>query len=115
MTLSNNQINDLPEISFIAGNETELNFTIYTSDGNFANLTGATVTWKLAPYGSSVSVLTKNGVVDATPSSGKFVVTLEYADTSLLSGKYIQQYATANSSNTYLPSQGIVNIIPRIS
>jgi len=106
-------INDLPEISFIAGDYKEINFIVYTSGCTLYNLTDATIAWKLAPFGQRTSVLTKN-VTSTSPVSGEFKVVLG-ADTIGLGGKYNQQYTITDSSGSpHTPSQGIVNIIPII-
>jgi hypothetical protein len=105
---------DLPETSFIAGDHKELNFTVYTSGCSLADLTDDTISWKLAPWGETTSVLTKAGV-SGSPTSGVFKVTLLSADTYSLGGKYIQQYSiTTSSGSTFVPSRGVVNIVPII-
>jgi hypothetical protein len=107
-------VNDLTEFSFIAGSKKTLTFDI-TNNGVDMDLSGATCSWKLSPYGQTTAVLTKSGSVSGSPIN-RFVITLESADTATLSGKYVQQPIVVDAvGDTYRPSQGIVTIFGAIS
>ncbi len=107
-------VNDLTEFSFNAGSDQTLTFNVFDSGSNAFSLAGATVTWKLAPYGQSTSILTKTGVLSGSPTN-QFSVYLDYSDTSDLSGKYAYQYTVVAVSGSYFnPSQGTMYINPRI-
>jgi hypothetical protein len=107
-TFPYNTPNNLPELSFVAGNAQELSFVVYDSGSSLVDLSGATMTWYLARWGTATSVLTKAGTYSG---SGIFVVNLPGANTLTFDGKYVQQYKiTTTSGSTYRPSQGVVNI-----
>jgi hypothetical protein len=105
---------DLPEIQFVAGNNQELVFYVYTSASALVNLSGATIGWNLSYFGQNESILAKTGV--SANASGYFTVYLDHADTEGLSGKFIQQYTLLDTSGSiFRPSQGIVSILPGFS
>jgi hypothetical protein len=107
--------NDLEDIAFIAGTEQELTFLIYDSGSSALNLSTSTCTWEMARYGSSDTLLTKTAVVSGSPVN-QMVVTLDSSDTENLSGKFIQQPVIVDSSlSEFRPSQGNIQIFPRIS
>jgi len=103
--------NNLPEITFIAGSNQELEFYVYTSGCAALDISGATITWGLAQFGNPTAILTKSGIISASPVN-KFTVYLTHADTATLAAKkYIQQYEILDTSgSTANPSQGLVNI-----
>ena len=79
-------INSLEENIFIAGNRQTLEFECYDEDGTIVDLTTATVSLLLSPYGNpSVTSLIKEGVVFDT---NKFTVTFEKEDTINMRGVY---------------------------
>jgi hypothetical protein len=87
---------------------------VYTSASAAVDLNAATLSWKLAYYGSGDAVLTKSGspaIVYSGSPINQFTVNLVAGDTSGSSGKFIQQYTVVDfSGNTFRPSQGIINI-----
>jgi hypothetical protein len=106
-------INSLPEFSFIAGNQFEVDFTVYQEDGiNPMDIGGATVYWVLAPYGQpDYRVVQITGVVTGTNT---FKVTIPSATSASLSGKYIHQPIIVSVAGLeYRPAQGLVLIIPQ--
>lgn len=115
MSFSVLTINDLPEFLMTAGEDQELIFNVYDSGCSVINLNSATITWKLAYYGQTTSVVTKGGNISGSPVN-QFTVDLIPSDTVNLSGKHVQQYTVVDfSGKTYKPSQGIIYIIPNIS
>lgn len=125
------EINTLSEISFIAGSTEYLDFQIYNADGVLIPVTGKTLEWKLAPYGSkdynsiiktgtpyvSGGITYGGGVTDYDLYTKR--VTLDPSDTENLSGKYVQQVVVIQenadlSTTTFKPAQGVVTIISNI-
>lgn len=106
-------INSLPEFSFIAGSQYELDFTVYQSDGvNLMDLGGADVYWVLAPYGQpDYQVAQITGTVTGT---GTFSIVIPSATSDSWSGKYIHQPIIVSYAGLeYRPGQGILLIIPQ--
>jgi len=110
-------LNNLGEVSFIAGTEYEFTFHYFTDSSllNPADLTGFTCVFRMALYGQT-TVLTKavNGVV-TLPNI--VTVTLATADTEALFGKYLYQpvlQETATSKD-YILGQGTIIISPQIA
>ena len=104
------QINSLEEISFIGGTDYTLEFVVYDQSGALGNITGATCTWKMSPYGkNSIVTLSYTGTVT---SSTTFTVSIPSADTLSLSGKFVHQPIVTKSGKTYRSQQGIINILP---
>lgn len=111
--LSYTQINSLDEISFIGGTYYTLEFTVYNQNGSPANLSGATCSWKMSPYGSpDIITLSYSGTITGTST---FEVYLLSADTLALSGKYVHQPLIVESGKDYRSQQGIINITPAIN
>jgi hypothetical protein len=113
MTTAYDRLNNLPELSFIAGTDKVLTFTCYDEDSSLLDITGGTVLWYLCPFGQyGVNILTVSGVV---ATANTFTVTLTAVDTLSLSGKYIQQVVITDFDGyTFRPGQGIVLILPAI-
>jgi len=107
--------NDLTEFTMIAGTDQELYFNVYNSASALVDLSGASITWNLGYFGQSSAVVTKSGTYSGSPV-GQIRVGLAPSDTASLDGKFLQQYQIVSASgSTYRPSQGIVNIIRKIS
>ena len=103
-------INSLGDVFFIGGSEYILEFKVYNQAGDEANLSGATCSWKMSPFGDPDTVtLTYSGTVTG---ANIFQVTLLSADTLALSGKYIHQPIVVDGGKSYRSQQGIINIIP---
>jgi hypothetical protein len=112
MVNSYDSLNNLSEISFVAGTEKLLTFTVYNEDGvTLLNISSGSATWKLCQYGEfQTTILTKTGTVI---NANQFTVLLDPVDTETLSGKYIQQIIVIdNSGKTFVPGQGIIIISP---
>jgi len=96
-----------------AGSNQELTFAVYDEYGNPLTLSGATITWYLSNYGSSVAVVTKTAVAGSAVNN--FVVYLDDADTSTLYGKFVQQYSIVDTSGSvFRPSTGLIDIYPAL-
>ena len=118
--ISYNDINNLEELSLIAGTKYDLTFSIY-QNGELISLIGATVNWILSHYGSTEEVLTKAGTILLTTmspfgtSSLGVEIILEPEDTINLRGKFIQQLSITDfDGSTFIPVQGVVTILPAI-
>ena len=106
--------NDLTEFSLITGGYKRLVFNVTDDSGSAMDLSGATITWKLAPLGTSISVLTKTGASGS--ATGQFYVDLLGSDTSSIGGGvFLHQYTIVDTSGSpHTPSQGIILLIPGI-
>ena len=106
-------INSLSEISFIGGSEYTITFNVFDQNGGAANISGATCSWKMSPYGEPETViLSYNGTPVGTTA---FSITILAADTLALSGKFIHQPLVVESGKSYRSQQGIITIIPAIN
>jgi hypothetical protein len=109
-------VNNIADLPFIAGTDKTLTFTCYAENGiDKVNLTGATVTWYLCPWGqTSIISLQKTGTL-TDPTNGVFTITILDTDTTSFSGKYIQQLSIQDvSGKVFRPGQGLVFISPAI-
>ena len=107
-------INDLEQIQFIAGTEYLLTFSVYDASGSPVNLSTATTSWVMSPYGESVAALTKSGSVSGSVANN-FMVTLYAGDTSGSSGVFIHQPVIVDfGGGEFRPSQGKILITPAI-
>lgn len=104
---------DLPQISFIAGGEQTFEFEVLDATGAPLDLTSATCSWVMSPYGdASHATLDLPGVISGSPSN-IFTVTVSGSSTKNLSGKYTHQPKIVDFSGKPLnPSMGYINIIP---
>ena len=112
--ISYDTLNNLQEISFIAGSSKLLTFECYMQDGiNPLNISNGYAKWVLCPYGEyDVSILEKEGILITANS---FTVQLNSTDSLSLSGKYIQQITVMDSAgNIFKPGQGVVIVLPGI-
>lgn len=107
-------INSLEEISFIAGSQYSLDFTVYESNGiTPMDLGGATIYWVLAPYGQPDYTVVQ--ITATVTGANTFTVDIPSGATSSLSGKYIHQPVILSfGGKTYRPCQGIILVIPEI-
>lgn len=113
--ISYGELNSLLETSFIAGTDFTMTFTVYAENGiTPLDLGGATITWKLCPYGQpSYVALSLSGTITGINT---FTVAIPHASTISLSGKYIQQpLITDFSGQTFRPAQGTIVILPAIN
>src|SRR5258706_229218 len=106
-----NDINNIDNLSFIAGNTYSLIFNVFDDDNVPLNLNASTPTWNLSLYDEpSFNILDKTGTFI---SDNSFSIVLSSDDTKNLSGKYIQQcYLTAFSGQKFYLTQGVVTVIP---
>jgi len=114
LTCSDFTVNTLESFSFIAGTPQELTFDIYDADEAEVDLSTATCSVAISPYGQyNYVALDKAGVVSGSPIN-RFVTTLDTDDTSLLEGKYtLQPVVIDYSGSEFRPAQGVVLIIGR--
>ena len=116
-------VNNIADMSFIAGTRKLLTFSCFQEDGvNPLNIQTGTVYWRLCPYGEfGINILNIAGELVAPSGSPpfdiqyKFTVTIPSSSTISLNGKYIQQVnITDFFGHTFIPGQGIVLIAPAI-
>lgn len=114
LTCSDFTVNTLEPFSFIAGTPQELTFDIYDADNAEVDLSTATCSVAISPYGQyNYVALEKEGIVSGSPIN-KFVVALNTDDTALLEGKYTMQPVVVDySGSEFRPAQGVILIIGR--
>jgi hypothetical protein len=102
--------------SFVADSDYTFNYEFTDSNGVTPfDLTGATVTLLLCPFGQSENnVLQKTGTI-TNAGQGECKVDLVPFDTHGFSGWYIQQPVIVKAGKTYRPGQGRVLISPAIT
>ena len=103
--------NNINEFLMYAGDYQNLSFDVYTSACAVVSLNAASVVWELRPYGTTIPILTKTGIISASPVN-RFHVYLDSTDSESLNGKYTQTYyLTDSSGSTFRPTQGLVTIV----
>lgn len=107
-------VNDLAPFTFIGGTEQVLEFDIYDNAGQVLDLSSATCSWIMSPYGNpNFATLSLTGVISASPVN-RFTVTISGSTTQLLSGKFTHQPKIIDLDGAeYRPSQGLISVIPR--
>ena len=74
-----------------SGDDKVITVTVYDNDDDVVDVTGATITWRLSQNIESEALITKT-VGDGIAISGHtFILTLEPADTTSLSGRYYHE------------------------
>lgn len=114
MAVTLDDIYNLPESAFIAGDTKT--FEVFVTDENGAplDLNGSTCSIRIFPLGQNdILIIALSGdIVDA--QAGEFHCTLESDDSSELSGKYIAQvFVTDIDGIEHIPCQGILTISPK--
>ena len=111
-----NQVNVLPEDSFIAGTHRTYTFDITDESGSAVDLSSCqSLTWQMARFGTSASVVSASATYAGSPVNRMSVEILSSA-TQNLSGKYVHQPIIKDASgNEFRPSQGIITIFARIT
>jgi hypothetical protein len=109
-------VNDLPDMSMVAGETKELTFNLYDELGIPLDLTGNTFFWGLLEYNHTVhEQYVTEKFVTILPTCN-VTLNLSYLDTLYLSGKYIQQcfimYTDNNGKTVCYAHQGNVIIFP---
>ena len=108
------EINSLTEFPMIAGTDWVLTFNCYEDDGvTPQDIGGATITWRLSPYGQpDYNILEIAGVISDV---SEFTVTVPAASTESFSGIYTQQPVIDSFfGQRYKPAQGNILVIPAI-
>jgi hypothetical protein len=113
-TFPNTTINTLTEFSMIAGSTQDLFFNIYNSGSALVDLTGATIKWRLAPYGQPTTILEIDAINSGSPL-GQFKVSISGSNTASLSGKYTGQYSMTDISGSVFKQQGLILLIPALA
>ena len=89
---------NIQHVDMVAGEDRTITFTGKDSAQEVVNLTGGTITWKMARNLKDTYEVTKTGTI-ITAASGTFSVALTDTDTDDLSGDY-QHLATVTISGT---------------
>jgi hypothetical protein len=111
--LTYEDINVLAEVSFIAKSTYTFKFVIVDQSGSPINITTASCSMLLAPFGTSDAILEKTGNIISTNS---FNVVFSETDTADLSGEYTRQPKIKFANGvTIRPGQGNVVILRGIS
>ncbi len=109
------EVNSLGSITMIGGSDMTFIFNCVNDVGAVVNLTGATVSMKISPYGqSNVTSLTKTGIITSTVG-GIWKIVLGFSDTNTLYGVYQCQPKIVDfSGGIFYPGQFILNIVSLI-
>jgi hypothetical protein len=114
-------INSLDGDVFIGGDTREYTFSVVDTVGAAVSLNGATITWKMCPYGYPTSSVVSKSLAGGGISiigdvvDGVFQVDLDSADTEDLSGKFAHQASITDSvGKKFTPNQGIITITKEI-
>ena len=107
-------INDLESFQFIGGDTQTLYFDVYDSTGSPVDISAATCSVVLSPYGqNNYAALTISGSVSGS-FTNRFGAVISGSSTQTLSGKYSMQPVIIDfNGQEYRPSQGLVLIIGR--
>lgn len=107
-----NTINPIDEITFIAGTDYTIDYTIYDENGNAGNLSNALIEWNLSPYGQpDINLISCDGNIYNTNSFQILIPSLDSVD---LEGKFIHQAIIRSGIKTYRSQQGVINILPAV-
>lgn len=103
-----------------AGNTRNLNYTVKDRTGAAVNLTGASITWRMAAArdgAALVSKSTSSGITVTSAANGLFTVALAAADTATLEpGTYWHQATvTDGSGNVVTILTDTMQILPLIT
>jgi hypothetical protein len=112
-------LNNLDDLSFVAGTDKTLTFSVYEEDGvTPLNINSGSALWRICLYGEfKTTIFEKAGSVSGTT----ITVGLTSSDTlsinsSNIPKKFIQQIiVTDNDGKVFIPGQGSVIISPSIS
>ncbi len=78
------------DIELFAGKDKNLNCTVRDQNNQVVDLTGATIRWALSKTAKSTKLIDytspTNIAIDGDPTTGKFVVSIQDADTTGLPG-----------------------------
>ena len=110
--MKNNDLYELENLSFIAGDYITIEFTVYDGVSDvLADITAFTVSCVIAELGQpSEIVLEKQGVKSG---DGIYRIELNSNETIGLIGKYVYQpLIVVNETKEYRPAQGILTIVP---
>lgn len=108
---------------FYVGEDKTLRFTIYTDDTETTcqDVTGFTISWKLASRPGATALLTKSGVVsgtfNASPSVNTQRVTVSVADTDtdgLTATTYYHELKRTDAGNEAVLAQGRLQLLPAV-
>lgn len=99
MTRGNQDIGTDPDDPFVAGDDAEIEITVYQDDTNSSpeDLTGATVKWVLSATAGGAPIIEKdNGStggasINSPATDGVFTVVLQPSDTEDLEGVYYHE------------------------
>ncbi len=111
---SYSSINALDEFIIIGGSDFTFSFTVLEDDGSNADLTGATCTLKVAPYGQPTSVITTLTGSVTLPNTVSYVFPAT-TNELMTAGKYMYQPIILDSVGKYYhPKQGVFMLVQSI-
>ena len=103
--------NTLETISFIAGTDQRIYFTVSDSASAVVNLTTATCYWSMSPEGDPTYIAASAIGHPISGSPEKYYADLVPSDTTELSGIFIQQPKIVDFlGKTFMPDQGKIII-----
>lgn len=100
--------------AWFAGEDQALRWTIYDSVGAAQDITGWTISFKMAATQSGASVLTKTSAI-TTAASGITTVSVAAADTSTLGGTYFYTLSRTDSGSNQVLAYGLAVLQARPS
>lgn len=107
------KLNCLESVEFFADSDFTFEYVMMEDDGvNPFDLTSATVTFLLFPYGQPENVVVQKEATVTGAADGECNVAIEPSDTTGFDGRYIQQIAVEKAGKRYRPAQGDVYIAP---
>lgn len=83
------QNNTLPTVSFIAGTDYTIEYTLKNQEGNYINVNAYSLKILLSPYGQPEYTILQ--ISATTSGSTKFIANFADTDTLGLGGHYLQQ------------------------
>jgi hypothetical protein len=112
---SYSQINTLDEFSIVGGSDITLQFTVYDENGSPVNLTGATCTLVIAPYGQPSTVITTLTGTVSSPTNVVSYILPNATTIVMVGGKYMYQPIIVDTvPKTYRPNQGVFTVVQAI-
>lgn len=100
---------NLKHFALTAGEDRTLSLTATNVSGAVLNLTGATLTFKLARHLSDASVLDKTPSI-VSAAAGTMTVSLTDSDTDDLSRSYVYQVTATISGTTTVTNRGTIKV-----
>lgn len=101
-------------VEIFAGDAADLAFTVLNAAGVAVNLTAAAILMKISRHDSLPALVTKAGVLDADPTTGKFTVSLTATETAGLDGVYVHQIKSTQGGKDTVVASGYLTANRRL-